>query len=176
MSTAKTASVEVRSRSDGDVPACLALLRDVQRTDRYPSTVTDLAAFLLPEHEIAAWVAAVDGNVLGHVALHQPPTSATIDLVATGTAMPFERHAVVSRLFVAPQARGRGLARSLLRTALEQARADRLRAVLDVGHDFTAAIALYEAEGWSRFGGDRQAVGNETFDVWLYVSPPSASS
>jgi hypothetical protein len=37
--------------------------------------------------------------------------------------------------------------------------------------DFRAAVALYEAEGWSRVAADRQAVGEEVFDVWVYVAP-----
>ncbi|MFC5847321.1 GNAT family N-acetyltransferase [Deinococcus petrolearius] len=57
--------------------------------------------------------------------------------------------AVVLRLFVAPAARGQGLARALLHAAWAEARALGRRAVLDV-HTASAAIGLYEAEGWAR--------------------------
>jgi hypothetical protein len=45
------------------------------------------------------------------------------------------------------------------------------RRCMDVGQDFAAAVALYEAEAWSRVAADRQAVGDEVFDVWVYVAP-----
>jgi GNAT superfamily N-acetyltransferase len=92
------------------------------------------------------------------------------------TGLPKERFVLLARLFVAPEARRDGLARSLLRAAVAEARAKGQRAVLDVGQDFPAAVALYEAEGWSRVAADRQAVGDEVFDVWVYVAPkPTAA-
>ena len=78
---------------------------------------------------------------------------------------------MLSRLFVAPAARGQGVARSLLTAALTEARVRRRLAVLDVGQDFDGAVALYEAEGWSRVASERQLVGDEAFDVYVYVAP-----
>ncbi|MDQ3095728.1 MAG: GNAT family N-acetyltransferase [Actinomycetota bacterium] len=161
----------VRRRTSGDVSACLALLHAVHRTDGYPSTVEDAAGFLVPPYEVASWVAVADGAVVGHAALHEPTDSATVSVASRATGLPQDRHVLLSRLFVAPEARGAGLARSLLRTAVTEARRKGQHAVLDVGQDFRAAVALYEAEGWSRVAADRQAVGDEVFDVWVYVAP-----
>ncbi len=151
--------------------SCLALLHAVHKTDGYPSTVDDAAGFLVPPYEAASWVAVTNGAVAGHVALHQPRDSATVSIASRTTGLPQERLVLLSRLFVAPEARGEGLARSLLRTAVAEARRTGQRAVLDVGQDFRAAVALYEADGWSRVAAHRQAVGEEVFDVWVYVAP-----
>ena len=59
----------------------------------------------------------------------------------------------MSRLLVAPSARRRGLAHKLLDRVVGEARARRLRAVLDVVMRDVAAIALYDAYGWRRLGG-----------------------
>lgn len=56
--------------------------------------------------------------------------------------------AVVSRLFVAPQARGHGIGALLIRQAVEEARRRGLHPVLDVVVSDTAAAALYERLGW----------------------------
>jgi GNAT superfamily N-acetyltransferase len=161
----------VRRRTPDDVCACLALLHVVHRTDGYPSTVDDAAGFLVPPYEAASWVAVTDGAFVGHVALHKPTDSATIRVASRTSGLPQERHVLLSRLFVAPGAWERGLARSLVRTAVAEARKKGQQVVLDVGQDFAAAVALYEAEGWSRVAADRQAVGDEVFDVWVYVAP-----
>jgi GNAT superfamily N-acetyltransferase len=94
----------------------------------------DATAWLTPADMVQAWVATVDGKIIGH-------------------AMVRERDGVVSlnRLFVAPDGRGRGAAKALLAKAKQWADergADRL--VLDVVHTATAAIALYEQNGWRR--------------------------
>jgi GNAT superfamily N-acetyltransferase len=64
-----------------------------------------------------------------------------------------ERDGVVSfnRLFVAPESRGRGAAKALLAEARRWAKEEGVdRLVLDVAHIATAAIALYEQDGWRR--------------------------
>lgn len=164
----------MRSRASGDLAACEALLREVHACDGYPSTVDDVGAFLSPPYAVASWVVELDGGVAGHVALHAPETSRTLEVAAAVTGLPADRHVLVSRLFVDPAARGRGLAAALLRHALADARRRGLRAVLDVGCGFGPAVALYEAEGWLRLGADRQQVGDgtdgELVDVWVYLS------
>jgi GNAT superfamily N-acetyltransferase len=161
----------VRRRIPDDVSRCLELLHAVHKNDGYPSTVDDASGFLVPPYEAALWVAVLNGAVVGHVALHQPKDSATVGVASRATGLQQERLVLLSRLFVAPEARGEGLARSLVRTAVAEARTKGQRAVLDVGQDFRAAVALYEAEGWSCVAADRQTVGEEVFDVWVYVAP-----
>ena len=55
---------------------------------------------------------------------------------------------MVSRLFGAASARGRGFGRVLLGALMEHAAAERLRVMLDVVDDRGAAIKLYEQLGW----------------------------
>jgi GNAT superfamily N-acetyltransferase len=56
--------------------------------------------------------------------------------------------AAVSRLFVAPTARGRNLGASLLATATAYAADQSLQLMLDVVDDGGPAVALYERLGW----------------------------
>lgn len=59
------------------------------------------------------------------------------------------REGEVKRLWVAPSARGRGLARTLLAALVVHARAQGwARLVLETGLAQPEAIALYESEGW----------------------------
>jgi GNAT superfamily N-acetyltransferase len=59
-----------------------------------------------------------------------------------------DRTAVVSRLFVAPRARGRGIGALLIGQAVAEARRRDLHPVLDVVASDAAALALYERLGW----------------------------
>jgi GNAT superfamily N-acetyltransferase len=118
----------------------------VHHADGYPSTRDQPETFLAPPHEVAAWVAVRDGAAAGHVALHAPARSDTVDFAASRLGTD-DRYVLVSRLFVAPSARGRGMARALLRTVAGHARSAEGRPVLDVGTDFASAVSLYESEG-----------------------------
>lgn len=57
---------------------------------------------------------------------------------------------MVSRLFVAPQARGHGIGALLVGRAVEEARRQGLHPLLDVVASDTAAATLYEKLGWER--------------------------
>jgi len=74
----------------------------------------------------------------------------------------------VKRMWVAPSARGRGLAKALL-THLEQLIRDsgRSRAVLDTNSGLTAAVRLYESRGYRRVADYN---GNADADVWFAKS------
>jgi GNAT superfamily N-acetyltransferase len=61
-----------------------------------------------------------------------------------------ERLAFVSRLFVAPRARGQGVGAALLQVAWAAARDRGLRATLDVVGSDRAAVALNARAGWQR--------------------------
>lgn len=119
----------IRRRTARDLPDCVRLLHEVHLHSGYPLVwPEDPAGWLTPDGLTAAWVAEDGaGGVAGHAAL-------------CGR--------LVSRLYVAPSARGRGLGGALLRR-LEQAAAARgLRAALSVHATGTDAIALYERHGW----------------------------
>ncbi len=147
--------MEVRGRTEQDLVPALALLGRVHDADGYPSTMAGAAEFLVPPYEVAAWVAVADEGVVGHVALHSPPSSATAAAAAQATGLRPEQHLVLSRLFVSPDRRGEGLGKQLLAVAQAEAERRGEPAVLDVGKDFASAVALYESAGWLRVALDR---------------------
>lgn len=114
----------------------------------------DVAAFGAKED---AWdvIAEIDGVVVGIVSV------AAQDGPGAGVAW-------VSKLFVAKDARGRGVGRALLRAAHEHARAAGFDGVgLRTRRIFRQALALYAAEGYERRdAGDPRVL--EGGDVVLY--------
>jgi ribosomal protein S18 acetylase RimI-like enzyme len=98
---------------------------------------------LVPGREL--FVARLDGVIAGSAQLVHPPKN--------NEAQAFAAHLTTS--FVAPWARGHGLARALL-TAVEQEAIDCGYQVLklDVRETQAAAIALYESRGYVRWGVD----------------------
>ncbi|MFE0377086.1 GNAT family N-acetyltransferase [Streptomyces inhibens] len=129
----------IRTRHDTDLDACVAALAEVHTHSGYPHHwPDDPARWLTPDGLTAAWVAESSGAVVGHAAL-------------CGRE--------VSRLYVAPAARGAGLGGRLLRAVESAATARGLRPVLEVKTTDTAAIALYERLGWTRSATERQEWG-----------------
>jgi len=140
----QTAHVMVRPRRPVDLPRCIEVLGEVHRLDRYPMQwPADPAAWLQPPGLAAAWVAEQDGQVVGHIALVNSGDGMPPNGVAAA-ALPI---AEISRLFVAPQARGGGLARALLDAVTAQTGHEGRRLVLEVVDD-AAAVAFYERLGW----------------------------
>lgn len=98
-------------------------------------------ALVIPERRL--FLARLDGVVAGSAQLVKPPPS--------NEAQAFAAH--IRSAFVAPWARGHGLARLLVRRMEEVARADGfLTLLLDIRETQTAAIQLYEGQGYVRWG------------------------
>jgi GNAT superfamily N-acetyltransferase len=165
---------EVRPRRAVEMAALAEVLHEVHLKDRYPSLwPDDPEGWLSPPGLAQAWVAvgeAAGNGLLGHVAVvtgvHDP---AVPDPDGTGLAG-------VTRLFVAPAARGQGLAvgTRLLGAATRWARAQGHRLMLDVVEDGGSAIALYERLGWQLL--DRRTADWETVDgrrlpLRIYLAP-----
>ncbi len=170
----------IRPKTDADAGGCLELLQRVRAVDGYPLHLKPehVAAFFTAEAETAAWVADVDGRIVGHVALHSPADYPTLAVAQQATGLPSDRLTLLARLFTSPDLRRTGLGRTLLRHATEHARSLGQRAVLDVGQSLLSGVALYEAEGWRRVGElHLPLVGVEglddglMLDLWVYVSP-----
>ena len=140
----------IRARVKEDLAGCAALLRQVHEHSGYPPTLpADPGSWLTPAYLVAAWVAEEGGLIAGHVALVRGVRYECL-LQATGRAS--DELGRVARLFVAPAARRRGLARSLLEAAVASAKERGLQPVLDVMDDSRAAIAVYERSGWKFVG------------------------
>src|SRR5262249_32483707 len=108
--------------------------------------------FLVSSDAIEAWVAELDGAVVGHVALHNRSWSGVMAAARQHTGRTDEQLAVLSRLLVSPLARSHGLGRALLEAATAKAQSLGRLAILDVVTTYTGAIRLYEAAGWKRVG------------------------
>lgn len=88
---------------------------------------------------------------------------------------------MLERLFVDPEARGRGLAAKLLLAASEEAGKRGLRVVLFALVKDHGAMKLYERNGWREFGrrmfGYRDGEGREAeMEAVCFVGPESSSS
>ena len=141
------ARILVRSAGMDDLPALAALFDGYRVFYGQPSDPTRAAAFLRQrlERGDSHLLLAVDaqGNALGFTQLYPLFTS-------VGTA-PIE---LLNDLFVAPQTRGRGVGRALLRRAAEDARKrGAVRLELQTTVDNATAQALYASEGWARADG-----------------------
>ncbi|GAA2098159.1 GNAT family N-acetyltransferase [Streptomyces albiaxialis] len=165
--------VSVRPRTAHDLDACVRALAAVHARDGYPVNWPERPAAWLDEPSLlGAWVAELDGRVVGHAALARP---------APGDAAPAlwraragdEGTVVVGRLFVDPAARGHGIGALLLTKATDEARARGLRPVLDVVAKDVAAVALYERLGWEYLDTVEQPWGPDggSVSVRCYVTP-----
>ncbi|GLY27955.1 GNAT family N-acetyltransferase [Kineosporia sp. NBRC 101731] len=171
--------VVVRPRAETDVRATAVQLRRVHERDGYPLLwPDDPQKWLSPPGTVTAWVAVeTDGLVLGHLCVVTGVDDPAVTDLARSTGRTESELAGVSRLFVAPAARGRGL--RLGERLLEEARAwardhDRLL-MLDVVEDGGSAVALYERLGWQQ--ADRRVADWATPDgrylpMRIYLAPP----
>ncbi|WP_208092386.1 GNAT family N-acetyltransferase [Blastococcus xanthinilyticus] len=173
-------AVEIRERTEADLPGCVAALRAVHAADGYPTWwPADPAGWLDPAGTAAAWVAVDEaGAPRGHVCVVRgvdDPVAAAAAGVPTGDLV------AISRLFVDPAVRGRGLGlgTALLAAAQAWAGGHGRQLVLDVVDDGGPAVDLYERLRW-RLVDRRQAdwITPEGIrhPVRIYLAPTGAAS
>jgi GNAT superfamily N-acetyltransferase len=168
--------VNLRPRTDEDPAGCVCVLEAVHKSDGYPTSwPVDPAGWLRPSGCAAAWVAHDDvtGSILGHVCVVRGVDD---PMVASLTGVSTDRLARVSRLFVSPAARGRGLGlgASLLATVSSWSSAHDFRLMLDVVEDGAPAIRLYERMRWrlvERRQSDWVTPQGERMPVRIYLAP-----
>ena len=166
--------VTIRSRVPADLDDVAAALVEVHRTDGYPvEGVDDPRAWLVDPHQLAAWIAELDGRTVGHIALGDPqPSDAAAALWNEDPENTGQPLAVLGRLFVLRSARGHALGEQLIRTATDYAHQHGRRLVLDVMTKDAAAIRLYERLDWRRIGTTKHDDGHgHAIDAYCYVSP-----
>ncbi|MFF5703512.1 GNAT family N-acetyltransferase [Streptomyces sp. NPDC012794] len=166
--------MDIRRRGPDDLGACVRALAEVHHGDGYPVDWPERPReWLSPPALLGSWVAERDGRVAGHIALCRGgPGDAAPGLWSLRTGVPAEGAAVVSRLFVAPAARGRGTGALLMARAVREARDLGLHPVLDVVASDTVAVALYERLGWSLLAAVEQRWGPErVVAVRCYAAP-----
>lgn len=142
-------AIKIRPRTDADLAALAKVLTEVHAKDGYPvEGIDDPLAWLGTLDGIGSWVADVNGEPVGHVALTQPGAGDEAPRLFADQIGP-EPTAVLGRLFVSPLARGQGLATHLARKAMDGAADAGRRPVLDVMVKDDAAIRLYKQLGWT---------------------------
>ncbi|HTT31127.1 MAG TPA: GNAT family N-acetyltransferase [Solirubrobacteraceae bacterium] len=143
----------IRPRRSEDFESCLDLLHAVHVADRYPVLwPRDPARWLTGRAGLAAWVSDSAGAIEGHLSLHGADSARARPEWREAFPMPPEQLAVVSRFFVALQARRRGVGSALMDAAEGYGADHGLRLVLDVADHNADAIAFYERRGWRRVG------------------------
>ncbi|MFJ9536114.1 GNAT family N-acetyltransferase [Streptomyces sp. NPDC101225] len=164
----------IRRRADADVEECVRVLAEVHAGDGYPVNWPDRPGEWLSRGPLlCSWVAELEGDLVGHVSLSQGGEGDLAPLLwserngaTRGTT------AVLSRLFVAPRARGHRIGALLIGRAVEEARRRGLHPVLDVVASDAAAAALYERLGWTRMATVEQQWGpHQTVAVHCYAAP-----
>jgi ribosomal protein S18 acetylase RimI-like enzyme len=136
-------SIPVRAAGNADLNALASLFDAYRRFYQQPADVALARRFVaerLAKRDSVIFVAEDAGALLGFTQLYPSLCS-----VAAAPIM------VLYDLFVAPEARGRGIAQALMQAAEAHARAAGCaRLDLSTAHDNCAAQALYEARGWVR--------------------------
>ncbi|MBW9214820.1 GNAT family N-acetyltransferase [Mumia sp. zg.B53] len=140
--------VVVRPRDPRDVDALVAVLAVVHEHDRYPIVGAHVEPGWILEPDGPAWVAELDGAVVGQVALQSGADPVAAEALGVGPAEAL----TLARFFVDPAARGTGAARSLLDAVESYAREARRPLALEVVAHNEAARTLYAGRGWTPLG------------------------
>ena len=136
--------VRIREAISDDLPALGKLFDEYRQFYRLPAEVEKATAYLkarLTARESVVLIAADEGGqLLGFTQLY--PTWCSL------LAGPVY---VLYDLYVAPEARRRGVGRALLKGAAERGRRDgKLRMTLSTAKTNAAAQSVYESLGWER--------------------------
>ena len=145
----KRSPVLVRIRTDSDLAKCVVIARPDVRLDGYPVYLpTSLHRFIASPDALGAWVAEEDGEVIGHVALHQRSSDVVLALAAENLNQPPGRLGVIARLLVARRLDEKGLDTFCSKQPQGDCLRRGLYPILDVVTEHVEAIRLYEHEGW----------------------------
>ncbi|MER7921482.1 MULTISPECIES: GNAT family N-acetyltransferase [unclassified Streptomyces] len=176
--TEEASGCGVRRREDADLDACVELLAEVHKRDGYPENWPERPGDWLARPALfAAWVAELEGRIVGHVGLSEGGVEDRAPgLWSRRAGTPVEATAVISRLFVSPTLRGRGVGALLMERAAGEARRRQRHPVLDVLTSDISAVALYERLGWTLLDTVDQRWGpTETVTVHCYAAPVTPS-
>lgn len=143
----------IRPRRPEDVPVLVEVLLAQQPLTRYPvrnPLPFPVEDFLHARDAQAAWVAQIDGRVVGHVCWTSgpDPTTAAVTACARAHHCDVSELGWVSALFVALGAGGQGVGRRLLATAVDAIRGSDRRPCLEVVDLNPVAGRLYRSTGW----------------------------
>jgi putative acetyltransferase len=141
-------------RADPRAPMSVALIRelDAHLGTLYPAEsnhLMDLEALAAPEVDF--FIAQVDGAAVG-----------------CGAIKRFAEYAEVKRVFVAPRARGLGVARQIIQALENAARSAGIDALrLETGIYQPEALALFERAGFARRGAFGDYPADDPYSVFM---------
>jgi ribosomal protein S18 acetylase RimI-like enzyme len=164
----------VRPRQASDLQAAGEALVDVYRTDGYPvEGVADPVAWLMPKGLIASWIAELDSEIVGHVAIGAPkPDDDAVRLWLEQSDDKLDDVAVIGRLFVKSSARRNSVGEKLARAAVTDQAVAGKTLVLDVMDKDQDAIRLYERLGLEKIGEATHSFGEgQSITAYCYVVP-----
>ncbi|MEU9786151.1 GNAT family N-acetyltransferase [Streptomyces phaeochromogenes] len=173
-----TSAPIIRQRRNADISEAAESLVEVHATDGYPVEGVDQPeAWLTPPGLIQAWVAELDGHIVGHVAISRSNGEEAVSLWLKHGQGIEEKTAVMARLFVIRGARKSSIGERLVGAATEYAEQKGVRLVLDVMAKDMAAIRLYERLGWQKLGPTTHTYGDgDRTDAVCYVSPMASAA
>jgi GNAT superfamily N-acetyltransferase len=157
-------TVVIRERRSDDIPALAIVLAEQQAATHYPvrwPLPIPVEDFLVRPGEERAWVAELDGRVVGHVAVHAPAGEMREHYVASAGT---EEVAELAVLFVGSDVIGTGVGGRLHDTAVDWIVASGRQPVLDVIPVHDRAVEVYRHRGWTVIG--------EVQPAWLAADFP----
>ncbi|MFG2373066.1 GNAT family N-acetyltransferase [Streptomyces sp. NPDC048504] len=152
----------------------MRVLAEVHRLDGYPVNWPDRPGDWLSHGPLlGSWVAELEGRLVGHVTLAPGGENDLAPMLwSERNGATRDMTAVVGRLFVSPEARGRRIGALLIGRAVEEARRHGLHPVLDVVASDTAAAALYERLGWELMAAvEQQWSPHQRVVIRCYAAP-----
>lgn len=172
--------VVVRERVPADVPGLVEVLVAQRPHSLYPQNWPlsyPLEQFISRPTEDGAWVAELDGRLVGHVAVTRvPETGVEVPAWCAATGRPVDELAAVAVLFVHHEAKGAGVGTALLTRAVQAIRDSGRAPVLDVVQETVPAVELYRRRGWQVVGEARPPwLPADHLPVLLMVLPDDVS-
>ncbi len=166
----------IRVRREEDIDECVSLLHSVHEREGYPRGTNDFRRFITHSTQ-EAWVAELDTNIVGHIAVGEADAEDLAVRTWNSLHPEDDNIALAKRLFVHPDARGKGIAASLLKHAAAYGTTNRKRLVLFVLIADEAAIRLYRRLGWEEYGTGSFRFRNDlqmSMDAICFASPAGA--
>lgn len=151
----ESTGVGIRPRRPEDLAPLAEVLAGQQGHTGYPQRWPlpfPVEEFLDRPPQLEAWVAELDGAVVGHVAVAAVQAGEMATAWMAGTGRPMGELAEVSVLFVDHAMTGRGIGAALLGEAVAFIRDSGRAPVLEVVQETRNAVRLYERNGWQVVG------------------------